>query len=125
MRTSAYLSSKGVAVLKSPLINLKEDNTVKFYYYTDCSVTCTQTLTSLTLSCELNDGSVKTVWKVRNIHVYEYLPAVAKLPSGTRRLIFTLAGGGVEGGIDEITIYSSKMYRGKADMYNYSQFITI
>lgn len=68
----------------------------------DCMKTCT--VCTLTLSCELADGRIVTVWAVRNLRVYVYLPAKARLPAGTQRLIFTLAGERTAAGIDDVTL---------------------
>ena len=66
-------------------------------------------MVTLSLSSELADGSVVTIWKVRNVHVYAYLAAKAIVPSGTRRLIFTLAGQKVVAGIDDIIVKDDVM----------------
>lgn len=103
MRTSAYLTGKGRAVLKSIILQATmTSRTVSFYYFVDCINRCTAS--TLTLSCELTDGTVVTVWTVRNIHVYNYLPARAHLHPATRRLIFTLAGQRTSCGIDDVTL---------------------
>ena len=113
MRTSAYLKSKSFAVLKSPFISVERNSTMSFYYYADCQDSCTNTLTTLSVTSKLSSGAEVTIWKVRNIHVYSYLPAMAEVPAGTRQLIFTLAGDGVEAGIDDVTIMDNNLfYRG-------------
>ena len=110
---------KGTTVFKSPLLQLTTPHVVSFFYY--MYIICPTSscgINTLTLSYELEDGSLKNVWTIRNLNVYTYLPARAPLPVGTKRLVFTMISESGSAGIDDITI-SNDMSLIESEFYKY------
>lgn len=108
MRMGHNPTKKSLTILKSPQVSaMSKPHYVTFYYYV-FSQYCPEDncgYNALTLAVEMADGSTVNVWTVRNLNVFSYLPARARIPAGSRRLVFVNSAETGASGIDDITVY--------------------